>query len=390
MRLWYIMLLILLNVAVLTGCWSKYELTERGFVQAVAIDTNAEGKVELVTHFYKPSGTTSGIGEKSSTATSINIRTQGNSVFDAVRDISIHLGRKAQWSHMRTILIGEETARKGHVGKLLDFFARDHEPRGTISVAVTKGNARDYLDIKPLIESTIGQQLRKIQETASRFTAKTTTTSLLELNTQLESETHTATIPYVYLADRNPKTTVVAGTAILKNDKLVDYLLKPSDTEDYLLLMNKYKNGIIDIPCSDDENSNKTAMISESFEIRKAITVMTPTFKNDSIQIQYAADLSGSIGEFHCSNVITAAAEHEFEQKINKVLEKKLHNTVQILQKQKVDILGIGNMVARKQPQLWKKIKADWESYFAEIPIHIQVNSHITGIGMKSDLPDPE
>lgn len=37
-----------------TGCWDRFELTELGFVEALAIDEGENGSLRLTTQFLKP------------------------------------------------------------------------------------------------------------------------------------------------------------------------------------------------------------------------------------------------------------------------------------------------------------------------------------------------
>lgn len=72
----------------LLGCWDKAELTEFGYVQAVAIDRAERGRIELTPLFYDPvgGGDTGGGGEKK-TGGGISFAIKSDTVFNAVRDI---------------------------------------------------------------------------------------------------------------------------------------------------------------------------------------------------------------------------------------------------------------------------------------------------------------
>jgi spore germination protein KC len=41
-------------IVLLSGCWSKLELTERAFVLALAIDKGDKGKLQMTFQIYKP------------------------------------------------------------------------------------------------------------------------------------------------------------------------------------------------------------------------------------------------------------------------------------------------------------------------------------------------
>ena len=64
-------------------------------------------KISLTTQIYKPSQGVSATGAKAAKSAYLNVITQNESISRAIRDIPLNLGRKAQWSHTRLIIIGE-------------------------------------------------------------------------------------------------------------------------------------------------------------------------------------------------------------------------------------------------------------------------------------------
>ncbi|MFC4768662.1 Ger(x)C family spore germination protein [Effusibacillus consociatus] len=373
-------------VFLITGCWNKFELTQWGFVQAVAIDPTEEGKIELTTHIYKPTG---GGGEGGGPSPHegikfINVKTEAETIHDAIRDIPIQLGRKAKFDHMRVIIVGEELARKKNVAEILDIFSRDHEPRATVSIMIAKGKASEYLDVKPLIESTMGQQLRRIDETASRFSAKTIKTNLLDLALQLKSAGKVATVPYLDFGNTKPKTTPVAGIALLKKGKMVD-LLSPTDAENLMILVNQYKSGVIEIPCEKQGKEDKKSM--ESFEVRSVQTKVTPRIKGNSLTVHVSAKIEGSTSELRCSSLLTKEQAKAFEEKIKKRVEQNLRKTIEFLQKEKVDAIGLGNKIYIKDPALWESWKEKWDQHFAASRFEIDVDVKVANTGMNVGKP---
>ncbi len=249
-------LLLVSAALLLSGCWDKAELIEFGYVQAVAIDKSMNESIELTTLFYNPSGHGESTGMTAQPKMAIPIVTEADSVFEAVQDIPLHFGRRAKWDHMRIIMISEELARSMPLGEILDFFSRNSEQRATVLLLITKGKAKDYIMIKPYIEYTIGQQLRKIEDTVSRYSAKTTKLPLYELAIQLMGQTNTAMLPYAYTT-ANSNDIVVAGIALFKDQLLTGNIVTPSDTQPLLMLLDRYKQGIIELPCPATDGKKK-------------------------------------------------------------------------------------------------------------------------------------
>lgn len=377
----------LLSLLLLTGCWGKYELTQWGFVQAVAIDQSADQHIQLTTLFYKPSsggGNGGGNGGSEKAPSAVVIKTEGKTVFDAVRDIPLHLGRKAHWGHMRVIIISEKVAKTKNLGKILDLFVRDYEPWGNTTVTVAAGSAADYLSVKPLIEGTISQQIRQSDKAATRFSSKTTELSLLELMVQMKSAAGVATVPYLYLSDNKPKTIPVAGSVFLKDAKMVNGIARPDKIQSLLMLTDNYYGGIVTFPCV---GSSGESPAMESFEVGDVKTKIAPKVKGDSLSVHVVTKLEGGVGEFSCSVTESKGQEDAVAKAIEQTVERNLQSTVQYLQKRKIDAIGIGNLIYRKDPTLWEEWKKDWDDRFAAAAFEIEVDVHIRSTGMKAGKP---
>ncbi|UVI32629.1 Ger(x)C family spore germination protein [Paenibacillus spongiae] len=366
----------------LSGCWDKMELDEYAFVQAVAIDETEEGKIDLTIHTYKPSGGGGGgtPGGAQGMKNYINIHVTNESVFEAIRDFTLHMGRKAQWSHMRVLLIGEELAKKRNIGEILDFFSRDHEPRATIDILIGKDKAGNYLEVDPYIEKTEAQELREITRLAHRYSAKAVETNLMDLSLQMKSETGIARLPYITRDKRNnPNSVPVAGTALIKKGRMAG-LLKKEDTESLIVLTGKYDNGVIETDCPDPKKY-------ETLEADSLKTKITPKIKGDSVDVHVSVKIDGIVGELVCHSLKDKAGYKRYVDHVEQSVERKLRKTIKLLQKKKLDAIGIGDLVYTKNPELWKRWKPDWEERFARIPFKVDVKVNVTSTGMDIGKP---
>jgi len=365
-------------LVMLSGCWDKKELSESAFAQAIAIDLTEQGQILLTTHFYKPGG---GMSEEGAQLPSgFNIRSQGDSLFEAVRDITIHLGRAAQWSHMRMILIGEETARNNQIQGIFDFFQRDHEPRESMIVAITEGEASSYLKQKSVIESTIGQQLREMDIAAHRYSGKAVVQRLLDTAIQLKSETATAIVPFLYRESPPVDSLTFAGAAVLKKGIMVDRLA-PDQTEFLLMMRNEYDKGILEVSCPNDRKRKNT------LENVEAKTKMSVKPKGETVVVHIHLTMQGSYGELRCLSLKSSKDELAEIERIRRELEGELMAAIDSMQKQKNDLLGVGNALFRKHPKLWLKWKKDWDRRFANADFEVSIDFSVTNSGMMMPKP---
>jgi spore germination protein KC len=372
----YSLIMLLLSICCLSGCWSKAELTERGFVMGVALDQAKAGLIDLTIQIYKPTQSGSIKGGKEGISY-VNVHTSDNSLFEAIRDIPLHLGRSVQWSHMRVVVIGEELAKSSDLNHLLDYFYRDHEPRLTSSILITQGRASEFLSMKPLIEKTLSQQMLRVKKAGSMLSGKSEDSTLLTLSQQLKSQTGDATIAYVYKTQykTESETTPVAGVAMIHKGKMVN-VLNSKNTEGLQLLKNQYKSGVVELPCEEKHNQ-----MQESFEIISTHSALSLTVRGEQVTAHVKLAAEGAIGELSCSKVTTMEEEHVFDARVANEIKKQLTRTIQLLQKNKIDLINLSSILYRQDPKLWKSWKADWEERFAKISFTYDIQVSIITSG---------
>ena len=373
-------ILLINTTLLLTGCWDHEELPAYGFVQAVAIDLSEEeeGKIALTTQFIKPSPKIGSAGGGDGEAF-VNIETSGDSIFEAVRDITTHLGRKAQWSHTRVILISDELVQSRNIGDILEFFYRDHEPRLLITLGMTEGKAKNYLNQKPFIENTISQQLKEIEEASHNFTSKTMEVNLLTFGRELKSETQTAKIPFYHMKESGQA--VIGGLAIINKGKLSGQI-SSLQTEALLTILGEYNFGIIEVPCDPGDIT-----VKESIEVSNVETDMKAQVVDGSVSARLKVEMEGDIGELKCTVLDKSENLQKYNERVAKVVKTNIEETLQHLQKEQVDVIGLGNVIYRKHPQEWKELKKDWPKTFSEVPFTVDVNMDINNTG--SDVGKP-
>ncbi|RCW42276.1 Ger(x)C family spore germination protein [Paenibacillus prosopidis] len=371
------MILIFLSaiLLMLPGCWNKEELDESGFVMALAIDQGKGGELELTTQMYRPTaGEKGGGGGSPGQTANLLIKTKDDSIFEAVRDIPIHLGRKAKFSHMRIIVIGEKLARATDVGRLIDLFYRDHEPRHTISIMIAKGRADKILENTPAIEQTIGQQLLLTKVVAYKNAAKSMDTTLLKLALMMNSPHGDTAITYVYEDKKEKNVLNAAGLALLKKGKMKS-ILPSKKVEGLIMLRNEFKSGVVEVPCPGKK------LETESVEVLNLGTKMKPKLVGDKVKVQVKTKVDAAIGEMRCTEIKTRKDEAEFTHKVEEQIKKQMLETISILQKNKMDVIEIGNKIASSNPKKWEKMKDTWDKQFAELPFDIQVKVKILTTG---------
>ncbi|RAP77285.1 Ger(x)C family spore germination protein [Paenibacillus montanisoli] len=368
----------LLGVLLLTlpGCWNKRELPELGLVMAVALDQGKKGQIEMTTQVFRPSASGSEGGGGDPKSSFINVKTSKDTVFQNIREVPLHLGRRTQWSHMRVIMIGESLARKTDIGKLLDLFFRDHEPRHNVSVLIAKGHAGEYLAKKPIVEQTTGQQLMRIKQYLFQKNTSTIKSTLLEVAKQLKDD-NDALLGYV---NEENGSFAASGAALIKKGKLIGVL--PSDhIKGLLMLLNNYQNGLVVISCPNNKKEN------EAIEIVSLHSRWKVNMVDDKITVRVKMEVEGALGELRCTELKTMKDEAKLIDQIEKELTKEMMTTIQVLQDRKADVIGVGNHIYRYHPKQWSKMKNNWDERFAQVTFTFHIKTKLITSG--TSLPEP-
>ncbi|MFF2908407.1 Ger(x)C family spore germination protein [Paenibacillus sp. NPDC057934] len=373
-------LLSLIVLSLTSGCWDNNELDEYGYVQAIAIDQSEDKRIEITTHFYNPSSKMAAGDTASAASKGTNIRTSGETFFEAIREIPAKFGRKAKWDHMRVILIGEQLARSLSIREVLDFFSRDHEPRGTILPLIAEQSAARFLNIKPFIENTIGQQYKKMETTSAHYSAKTSDIPLYDLAMQLSSPSKTSAIPYLHRSSLDNEAKI-SGVALIQDGKMVGLLGEP-ETETFMMLTGSYRYGVLEFSCMN--HASNQPYKKETLEVLTFSSKLTPTVKDDNVFVDVDVAFEGTIGELRCSHLKTTKDMSRFEQTIKEQVEKQLEHTLTTFKTNKVDALGIGNQIYRRNPKLWNRLEPTWDQKLARIQFKTNVNVKVLSTGMNT------
>lgn len=381
-RVFACMLLLSVALCPLAGCWSAMELTRLGFVMAAALDLADDGAVELTVQIYKPGLQGDQDQQGAAASSSINVSTTSSTILGATGDIMLELGRKPQWSHMSALLISDELAQERNIGQYLDFFSRRNEPRGSVSVLITSGKARDYLMLKPFIEGTIGQQLRSIESTSSLFVGKTEEVSLTDLIVRSKSEVPLSAVPYYAFQRSGKSDAAINGMAVIRfPEGELAGMMSAADTPYYLMLTNGYKQGNLDLPCP--AKSDK----SDSLMITKSSAKLRPAVSGSRVSLRASVRLEVYLGELTCSRAVSEADISRFVQRAERHLAARFDETVGRLQEQKTDILGIGLKLSREHPRTWSKLRGVWPDRFAGIDVNTHVEVKVLTTGSDIGVP---
>lgn len=389
-RFLFVLLSVLLLLS-LTGCWSSREIEELSLTSGVAFDKGEESTIEkelkeqgggypkrdLITFTYqtvKPQSTGAGSKEGGSQQKSyINISETGDSFHQMTREFSLRRDRPMFSSHLKVIVINDNLVRTYSLEHLLDQYLRDNEIRLSCLVLISNGIASKVLESKePGVIPAF--QLVGIVDNDYRTTRILPPMSLAKLTGKMQSGT-SFLLQNVISTNGEVK---FAGAAVIegKTKKLLGFL-NEVELEGLTWISGKGKGGVVK---SFDEKTGELIV----YEIKSMKSRITPRVDRDNISFDVNIESEGRLSE----NWVLSG--NPFENKFLKRAEQAAEKEVQLLLKNviekmqedyQVDVAGFGNRLRIEYPKVWEKVKKDWDETFSEVPIKYNVKLTITDYG---------
>ncbi|MFC4766437.1 Ger(x)C family spore germination protein, partial [Effusibacillus consociatus] len=289
-----ILLLSMILMTLLSGCWSRVEVNDIAIVTAIAIDKVEEGKIRMSLQVAIPmalgaagggGGSGGGEGEKKTT---LLVSEEGETVMDAYRRLQVKLPRRITFAHSRILLIGEKAARSG-VSPILDFFSRQRESRMRKWILVTEGDASEILKIKPGLERVSAEVIREeenqpvgLRVNLRDFSDMLLTDGLEPVAPQIRQKPHDVKKKDSESEESSKEnmTAAILGAAVFHKDKLVGWM-NDKETRGVLWLRDEMKIGVVTINIPEEKGEGKV-----SAQVLKASTKIIPTLENGRVKIE--------------------------------------------------------------------------------------------------------
>jgi|GEM_PF-2026792 germination protein, Ger(x)C family len=378
------MVLCILSLLLLSGCWDRLPLRDLQMIDAVAFDRNEETKdiaVDLIVTSLKRAGM--GEGEPIAEQTEL----EGKSVIEAVGKSEYMDQGPFSAVNTRVFLMSERFASDRPV-KELEFLL--HAPYTSINtpVVIFKGEINDLIKYKV---SNRKAPIEKLNTFIRSLDANglIQNVSMMEFLTSQRDSLDDYPMPVVNYAD----TKFELESAMLYHAGL--YTGGRLTREQLRMLM--FMIGV------DQGKQRITGRLSESSGVQN----LTYGFSVKSVHNRYHAqqdsgrlpkmtiDVRLNISVFDIGENIETLKptySHKMQQLLITQFNREANVTIQALQKANCDALGIGKHLRAYHPKLWKSL--DWRNDYPNMKIEPRFNIHILNtdgfeeISMKEEQAD--
>ncbi|MGG1615886.1 Ger(x)C family spore germination protein [Paenibacillus sp. NRS-1782] len=377
------------------GCWSSREIEELSMYTGLSLDKGEPSTVEQDlekegSYYFKKNKITATVqivpkksfGNAAKQAGGqgpnyINIAGTGDSVLEIFRQLSIRLDRPIIGHHLKVIVVSTELAKQQAMQQLMDFVLRDNDIRPSCLVFLSKGRAANTLVTKYKDEVPSFHILYMIRN-HFRTSKLMRGINLSELDGLMHSK-KSYILQNIIEAEGELE---FSGASIIKGDT-GHWLgnLGQQDVESISWIKDDVEGGAI--KTYDERNQPITYEIKS---VNSKITTKVTEGNDISFHVKIESkgrlieDWDDKMDPTKTQNI--KKAEKEFEKEVTRRLKTLMHK---LQSEYKVDVAGFGEHLYIEQPQVWKKVKKDWDYKFSQIPVTFDVKLSITDLGSSAE-----
>ena len=315
-----------------SGCYNYKEINDMAIVSSIGIDKDNKNDKYIVSAQIMNSKES-----EDSEDSQITVYTkEGDTVHEALRNITLKSPRKLYGNHLSKIVLSEEVAKEG-IDNILDIFNRITEVRNEFIITIVKEDkASDVLKVLTTTESIPAEYVKLSLKIADKTSGLTYATKLDEFISLYLKKGIDPVVPVLKIDKKEKKGTtinnitttnpiskiVIEDLAVTNKGKLETYL-KNEEVIGYNFLRNQIQKMIIPVKC-DDENNYASILILKNKT--KSNTVK----KDNEYIINFNINSEAIITEYNCKKDLTdekviKKLEKDTEKKIKRYIKKSLN-----------------------------------------------------------------
>jgi spore germination protein KC len=396
MKKWFIMIWIfVISLPILSGCWNQKELTDLAFVMALGIDKTEDGLYHVSFQLVNPGNVSSGQNTGGGQGLPIAVyKSTGRTITEAARNATKKVSRRLYYAHTNLVVVSEEVARdRTLMLNMFDAFARDPEFRTTTELVIARhSTAEEIVTTLTILDKLPVTKITKEIKFAEALKGENMSISIDDIIDGIVGSGKEPIINGYQLigmkeeankAGNLQKTTTDAflsadGLAVIKDGALIDWI-ESNKSRGVIWVLDKAKSTDITLKWKGKKNAISMVPI-------RSKTKVSTIFKNGKPVINIKIENEGWISEANTAiDLMDPKTIAKIEKLTEKAIKKEVQSSVKEAQRLKCDIFGFGDGVHKANPKLWKKVKGDWNDYFAGLEVNVKVDSYVRREGVRTN-----
>lgn len=327
----YLVLLVVICLTLLTGCWDEKLLKDTRFILAMGLDKGSDGKI---------SGIYSTPNANNYPNSTILTTVQGHTVRKLTLDVAEKVSENLDSTRLEMIFFGEKLAKEDGIYPYLDISLRDPNNPLNPFLVITKGNVNDYF-LNPIPnEKMISEYYQDLIKSAHKRLIFTEV-KVLQGSSLFKNEGNDVVVPYI--SQSEDKTPRVAGLALFDDGTFTGEVLNEKESILFNIMNNQsatHRPSITQKITSQHEPNIENYV---SVDITKAKRDIQMHVQNGKVNGVMTVKLTVEIIE---SPFYKKGENNDFiREQLEKKLTKKGNEIIQKLQSSNCDGLAIGRQL---------------------------------------------
>lgn len=354
MKKFVLIIITLFILLISSGCYNYKEINDMAIVSSIGIDKDNKNDKYIVSAQIMNSKES-----EDSEDSQITVYTkEGDTVHEALRNITLKSPRKLYGNHLSKIVLSEEVAKEG-IDNILDIFNRITEVRNEFVITIVKEDkASDVLKVLTTTESIPAEYVKLSLKIADKTSGLTYATKLDEFISLYLKKGIDPVVPVLKIEKKEKKGTtinnitttnpiskiVIEDLAVTNKGKLETYL-KNEEVIGYNFLRNQIQKMIIPVKCDDENNY-------ASISILKNKTKSNTEKKDNKYIINFNINSEAIITEYNCrKNLTDEKVIKELEKDTEKKIKRYIKNSLNKQKETKGKFLGLERIIYLDYPK---------------------------------------
>lgn len=364
---WILLVVVVVAVAALDGLSSNINLLDRAIVVGMGIDY-VDGELSLSAQAIIP--------KNSSSASQGNdfvvYSARGETVQEAVENLSYSVGLKASFAHTNVIVLGESFLKSGRTDVIEFLVSGDLVTDNTLLVAGA-GDAKDILAVSMPINEVASYHLTEILQ-SNRKEAGQNPSTLKDYFEDIYKVGETACLPLVFL--RESEFGLLGEKAGGEKTKLLDVShVVVTNREGYLVRLGRRQSAALSYT-TQKLNAGSISYTGDDGYIKEAVILRTDCNKRalSEREVEIKLDFSVRPAEkYFVSRDGSAGGISESEQEqIRAKIVSAVADCFEVCKYYYADVFHLGEELYRMYGEEWKSLAGEY--YLDEIVLKITVN----------------
>jgi Ger(x)C family germination protein len=361
-------LLTLILVPFVSGCWDVQELSQRGIANAVFFDTGDGKRFKMGVVLAVPGTEVPPIvgTEQQFQKRNYVITGEGDSMVDAWTEVQAGTVRNIFFGQTRAIILSEEIARR-NINDVLDFIGRIPLLPPNTHVLVAKDDLEELMEMQNRDNYTPGNYID--------FYFQTPATRSLAIPVELWRVFSVIDLkegdPFIPLIQASQEMYLIAGTALFSENRMVGELNK-AETET-LALLRGTDLGYLIIPLGQNEHA-------AFFNVRSKTKITPELSPGGALTFNVNIDARGVLVESFPRREIGWQEKKELERAAEREIKKDAENLLAKLQRLNSDPIGFGGKLRINHPRVWEE--TDWREVYPTARFTVRTTFSVTETGL--------